>query len=61
MKAKLDKILNKFISKKLTVFIIACIFVAMEKIGGDQWVNVAMVYIGSQAAVDMIIKLRGNE
>ena len=61
MKAKLDKILNSFISKKLTVFLIACIFLALEKIEGIQWVNIAMVYIGSQAAVDIIMKLRNRD
>ena len=58
MKAKFDKFLNIFISKKLTVFIVACIFLGLEKIEGVSWVNVAMVYIGSQAVIDMIIKLR---
>lgn len=58
MKAKFDKFLNIFISKKLTVFIIACLFLATEKIEGVSWVNIAMVYIGSQAIIDMIIKLR---
>ena len=61
MKAKLDKFLSRFISKKLTVFLIACIFVFTEKILGEQWVNIAMVYIGSQAAVDMIISLRNGK
>jgi len=58
MKAFIDKYVNRFISKKLMVFLIACGFVAMEKIAGEQWVNIAMVYIGSQAAVDMIVSLR---
>ncbi len=58
MKAKLDQILNKFISKKLTVFIIATIFVALHKIDPINWVNLSMVYIGSQAAIDMMKSLR---
>jgi hypothetical protein len=58
MKAKLDKILNKFISKKLTVFIIATIFVAYKHILPEQWVNIAIVYIGSQAVLDAFIALR---
>tara|TARA_Y100000310_G_C20264735_1_gene615283 strand:+ start:240 stop:422 length:183 start_codon:yes stop_codon:yes gene_type:complete len=58
MKAKIDKFLGKFISKKLTVFIIACVFIYTSKILPSQWVNIAMVYIGSQAAVDMLIALR---
>lgn len=58
MKAKLDKILNKFISKKLTVFIIATIFVYFSKIDPINWVNLSMVYIGSQACVDIMLALR---
>lgn len=58
MKAKLDQILNKFISKKLTVFIIATVFVALHKIDPINWVNLSMVYIGSQAAIDMMKSLR---
>ena len=60
MRAKFDKFLNRFISKKLTVFIIACLFIWLGKIEGTQWVNIAIVYIGSQAAVDMMAKLRGK-
>ena len=56
----IDKVLGKFVSKKLTVFILACVFLTLDKIVADQWINVAMIYIGSQAAVDMIIKLRNK-
>jgi hypothetical protein len=58
MKAKLDKVLNKFVSKKLLVFIIATVFCFFSKIDAINWVNLAMVYIGSQAAVDMLLALR---
>jgi len=58
MKAKLDKILNRFISKKLTVFIIATIFICFSKIDPINWVNLSMVYIGSQSAVDLMTALR---
>ena len=58
MRAKLDKILNKFISKKLTEFIIATIFICFSKIDPINWVNLSMVYISSQAAVDLVGWLR---
>ena len=58
MKGFVDKYLNKFISKKLTVFIIATIFVAYKHILPDQWVNIACVYIGCQAVLDAFIALR---
>ena len=56
--SKIDRLINKFISKKLTVFIIATIFICFAKIDPVNWVNLSMMYIGSQAAVDMIGKLR---
>ena len=58
MRAKLDKLLNRFISKKLMVFIIATIFISFSKIDPINWVNLSMVYIGSQAAVDLMKELR---
>jgi hypothetical protein len=57
-KGKIDKFLGYFISKKLTVFFIACVFVSIGKILPEQWVDISMVYIGSQAAIDGIAKLR---
>lgn len=60
MKNRIDNFLNRFISKKLTVFIIATVFVYFAKIDPINWVNLSMVYIGSQAAVDLMKQLRGN-
>lgn len=58
MKAKIDKLLNRFISKKLMVFLIATIFIFVGKIDPINWVNLSMVYISSQAAVDLMKALR---
>lgn len=60
MKAWLDRHLSHFISKKLSVFAIACLFVYLGKITGSEWVDIAMVYIGSQALIDGVAKLRGH-
>ena len=45
---------KKFISRKLVVFLIATIFIYLGKLESQQWVEIAMVYVGSQAAVDLI-------
>ena len=58
IKPIIDKLLGIVISKKLTVFFIATIFIILGKLDSTQWVNVAMVYIGSQAAVDLMMQLR---
>lgn len=58
MKGKIDKFLGYFVSKKLSVFIVASFFVGFGMIESTEWVNVAMVYIGGQAVIDGIAKLR---
>ena len=56
-----DTFLGKLISRKLTVFIIATIFLALStKISGEEWVNIAMIYIGTQAVIDAIVKIRNG-
>ena len=59
MKPILDKILGIAISKKLSVMIIATFLVLNSALDGDQWVNVALIYIGGQTVIDSIMKLRG--
>ena len=58
IKPLIDRLLSIVISKKLTVFFIATIFIILGKLDSTQWVNISMVYIGSQAAVDLMIQLR---
>tara|TARA_B110000444_G_scaffold238874_1_gene252821 strand:- start:118 stop:297 length:180 start_codon:yes stop_codon:yes gene_type:complete len=58
MKAKVDKFLGYFISKKLSVFIVASFFVGFGKIAPTEWVDVSLVYIGGQAVIDAVAKLR---
>ncbi len=58
MKPLLDKILAFTVSKKLSVFIIACFMLLKDKITGTEWIDIAMIYIGGQVIIDSIIKLR---
>lgn len=60
MRARLDVFLNRFVSKKLMVFLIGTLFLFLGKLAGEQWINLSIVYIGSQAVIDTVIKLRGN-
>ena len=53
----IDKILNFTISKKLSVFIIATFLIFAEKLTSEQWLDVAMMYIGTQGAIDIIVQL----
>jgi len=58
MKAKVDKFLGHFVSKKLSVFIVASFFVGFGMIAPSEWVDIAVLYIGGQAVVDAVAKLR---
>ena len=59
-KEKIDKFLSKFISRKLMVFVISVIALFSDKITGDNFIILSTVYIGSQAAVDIVQKLRNK-
>jgi hypothetical protein len=58
MKAKLDKFLGYFVSKKLSVFIVASFFVGFGMIESTEWVNISLIYIGGQSVIDAVAKLR---
>ncbi len=53
--AFVDRGLQKVISRKLLVWFIGTLGVPLGYISGDQWVQLSMVYIGSQAASNFII------
>lgn len=55
MKAKLDKFINRFVSKKLTVFIIGTVFLSLGNLDGSQWMQLAIAYIGIQGFLDMVL------
>jgi hypothetical protein len=58
MRSVIDKHLGRFISKKLLVFIIATGAFYMGNLPSQSWVELALMYIGSQAAVDVVKSLR---
>jgi hypothetical protein len=58
MKGKIDKFLGYFVSKKLSVFIVASFFVGFGMIASNEWVNIALIYIGGQSVIDSAAKLR---
>lgn len=58
MKNNLDKILEKIISRKLVVFIVACIGLFLGNLTSQDWVIISTAYIGIQGFTDMVIKLK---
>ena len=61
MRAKLDKFLNSWISKKLSVFVVATVLASSGRLDGAEWTNVALVYISAQSAVDIVRQLRSTK
>lgn len=59
-KATIDRLLESWVSKKLAVFMISSAYVGLGWITGTDWVNIALMYIGTQGAIDAIIRLRGQ-
>lgn len=57
-KETLDRLLNKWISRKLLVFLVACLGLFMSNITSGDWVIVATAYIGIQGFTDIVAKLK---
>lgn len=55
---KLDAVLDKFISRKLLVFLVACAGLFFGNITSSDWVIVATAYVGVQGFVDIISKIK---
>ena len=52
-KARLDRWVERWASRKLTVWATATAFLAMDKLGSDEWVAVALAYIGIEGLADI--------
>jgi hypothetical protein len=56
-KELLDRLQGKFVSRKLLVFVVACVGLFSGSITSEDWVIVATSYIAVQSAVDTVEKL----
>ena len=56
--SNLDKILNKFISRKLMVFIIACGGLFAGNLTSSDWVIISTAYISVQGFTDIVTRLK---
>jgi hypothetical protein len=61
MRAKFDAFLNNFVSKKLSVFVVACFGLFSGTLNSGDWVTIAAVYIGTQGVIDAVTQLRKNK
>ena len=57
-KEQFDLILNKWISRKLLVFLIACVGLFSGQLTSSDWVIIATAYVGIQGFTDIVKMLR---
>tara|TARA_R100000664_G_C2719969_1_gene113756 strand:- start:521 stop:703 length:183 start_codon:yes stop_codon:yes gene_type:complete len=60
MKGLLDKGLEKLVSRKLLVFGTATGLMAWSGLDSETWGMIAMIYIGTQGAVDVMKAYRNS-
>ena len=53
-KENIDRILNKFISRKLMVFLIACCGLFAGDLTSQDWVVIATAYVSIQGFTDIV-------
>jgi hypothetical protein len=54
----LDTIVNKLISRKLMVFMVSVVALFNGNITGDNWIVVSTAYIGTEAVIDAVVRLK---
>ena len=57
-KQQFDYILNKLISRKLLVFLIACFALFTGSLLSSDWIVIATAYIGIQGFTDIVTQLK---
>tara|TARA_Y100000592_G_C5365754_1_gene265951 strand:- start:600 stop:797 length:198 start_codon:yes stop_codon:yes gene_type:complete len=58
-KAKLDALVERMISRKFLVWLTATGMLATSSVTSEDWVMISAIYIGGQAVIDGIAKLKG--
>jgi hypothetical protein len=57
-KEQLDVILNKWISRKLMVFLVACAGLFSNTLISSDWVIIATAYVGAETFITVVEKLK---
>lgn len=57
-KEQLDIIFNKWISRKLMVFLIACTGLFLGMLTSSDWVIIATAYVGAETFITAVEKLK---
>ena len=60
MKARVDKFLSKWVSRKLSVFVVACFGLFSGNLTSSDWVIIATAYIALQGVTDIVERLKNG-
>jgi len=60
VKGKLDKLVEKIISRKFLVWISATSLMAYGMIDSSDWVIISGLYLGGQSVIDGIVKMKSG-
>ena len=60
VKAFADRHLERFVSKKLLVWLTTTGLLLAEKVDSEQWIIIATAYVGTQGFVDVVARLKGK-
>ena len=52
----LDSTINKWISRKLFVFLIATLLLGFADLDSSDWTIIAVVYLGGQTVLDTVVE-----
>jgi hypothetical protein len=55
VKKNLDTLINKWISRKLFVFLTATVLLWLADLESSDWTIIAVVYLGSQTVLDSVV------
>ena len=61
IKAFMDKYLERWTSRKLLVWSTATTFLALDKLGADEWVAVSLAYIGIEGLAAIATRWKHGE
>jgi len=61
MKAIIDKRLEKYLSRKLLVWLTTTGLLLADKVTNEQWVAIALAYVGIQGFADIAVKWKSGK
>ena len=59
VQGKLDRLVEKAISRKFMVWLTATGLLAFSDLASGDWVMISAIYIGGQAVIDGIARMKG--